>query len=172
MQYEVRVLSVGESLIAGPEVFWMSHWDETLPLAFNVTLIRGNGITALVNASPPDDTASVREGFPTMRYLHDEPYGDLRRGPEHYMTGALASVGLEPDDITHVLLTPLELYTTGTLDKFRKAQICIANAVGSTSTRLMIIPTTSAGDRFRSMFWSIWSPTAGIGSRSSRMRTR
>ena len=126
MQYKVRVLSVGESLIAGPEVFWMSHWGEELPLGFNVTLIRGNGITALVNASPPDDTASVREGFPAMRYLQDEPYGDLRRGPEHYMTGALAEVGLEPDDITHVLLTPLELYTTGTLDKFRKAQICIA----------------------------------------------
>ena len=42
------------------------------------------------------------------------------------MTGALETVGLTPDDITHVLLTPLELYTTGTLHKFRSAQICIA----------------------------------------------
>ena len=41
MEYSVRVLSVGESLIAGPEVFWMSRWDEVLPLGFNVTLIRG-----------------------------------------------------------------------------------------------------------------------------------
>ena len=126
MNYSVRVLSVGESLIQGPEVFWMSHWDETLPLAFNVTLIQGDGITALVNSSPPDDTAIVEKGFPKMRYLHDEPRGDLHRDPEHYMTGALAAVGLTPEDITHVLLTPLEMYTTGTLDKFANAQICIA----------------------------------------------
>ena len=126
MKYAVRALSVGDSIIQGPEVFWMSHWDEILPLAFNVTLIQGNGITALVNSSPPDDTAKVEEAFPQMRYLHDEPRGDLHREPEHYITGALATVGLTPDDITHVLLTPLEMYTTGTLDKFTNAQICIA----------------------------------------------
>ncbi|MCY4371711.1 MAG: hypothetical protein OXF41_20360 [bacterium] len=126
MEYSVRVLSVGESLIAGPEVFWMSHWDKMYPLGFNVTLIQGGGITALVNTSPPDDTAMVEEGWPKMRYLHDAPKGDLKRQPEHYMTGALETVGLTPDDITHILLTPLELYTTGTLHKFRSARICIA----------------------------------------------
>ena len=101
MEYSVRVLSVGESLIAGPEVFWMSRWDEMYPLGFNVTLIRGGGITALVNASPPDETTMVEEGWPSMRYLHDAPKGDLKRQPEHYMTGALETVGLTPDDITH-----------------------------------------------------------------------
>jgi len=45
VNYSVRVLSVGESKIRGPEVFWMSHWDEILPLAFNVTLIQGEGTT-------------------------------------------------------------------------------------------------------------------------------
>ena len=63
MEY-VRVLSVGESLISGPEVFWMSHWDKVYPLGFNVTLIRGGGLTALVNTSPPDDTTMVEEGWP------------------------------------------------------------------------------------------------------------
>jgi len=124
--YSVRVLSVGQSLIAGPEVFWMERWGELLPLAFNVTLIQAEGILALVNTSPPDDTTSLRESFPAARYLHDEPHGDLNRSSEHHMSGALASVGLSPSDITHVILTPLELYTTGTLDKFTSAEICIS----------------------------------------------
>lgn len=126
MTYAVRVLSVGESRIRGPEVFWMSHWDEELPLAFNVTLIEGAGIIALVNTSPPDDDEPVRREFPGMRYLHDEPAGDLRRNADQTMEGALALVGLRPDDVTHVMLTPLELYTTGSLDKFRHAQICLS----------------------------------------------
>lgn len=126
MEYSVRALSVGESKIRGPQVFWMACWDEILPLAFNVTLVQGNGLTALVNTSPPDDDAYVRERFPSMRYLHDAPDGDLVRSPAQTMEGALASVGLTPDDVTHVVLTPFELYTTGTLDLFRQAQICLA----------------------------------------------
>jgi hypothetical protein len=126
LNYSVRVLSVGESKIRGPEVFWMSHWDEILPLAFNVTLIQGGGITALVNTSPPDDDSGTRRDFPQMSYLHNAPDGDLARTPDQTMEGALALAGLRPDDITHLLLTPLELYTTGTLDKFRRAQICMA----------------------------------------------
>jgi len=123
VSYSVRVLSVGGSKIRGPEVFWMSHWDEMLPLAFNVTLIQGEGITALVNTSPPDDDSVTRRDFPAMRYMHSAPAGDLERTPHQTMTGALALAGLRPSDITHLILTPLELYTTGTLDKFRDAQI-------------------------------------------------
>ena len=102
VSYSVRVLSVGESKIRGPEVFWMSHWDEILPLAFNVTLIQGEGITALVNTSPPDDDTITRRDFPAMRYLHAAPDGDLERTPDQMMLGALALAGLRPQDITHL----------------------------------------------------------------------
>lgn len=125
MKYAVRVLSGGTSLIRGPEVFWMSAWDEMVPLAFNMTLAVGGDTVALINTAPPDDTTFIQEQFPRMRYLHDAPHGDLVRGPQHLMLGALEAVGLTPDDVTHVLLTPLELYTTGTLHLFRKAEICL-----------------------------------------------
>ncbi|CAN5494803.1 hypothetical protein BH10ACT3_BH10ACT3_01930 [soil metagenome] len=125
--WSVHVRSVGESLIRGPEVFWMDAWDLMLPLAFNVTVARRGDAVVLVNTSPPEPTDIVVEGFPHMRYLHDAPAGDLVRSPDQTMAGALASLGLTPADITHVLLTPLELYTTGTLDLFRTAQICITS---------------------------------------------
>lgn len=126
MQYGVRVFSVGTSKIRGPEVFWMSEWDKVLPLAFNVSLIEGNGIRALVNTSPPDETSAIEQDYPKMRYLHSSPKGDLERNNENYMLGALKEVSVAPESVTHVLLTPLELYTTGTLHLFTKAQICIA----------------------------------------------
>jgi hypothetical protein len=124
--WQVQVVSVGRSLIAGPEVFWMSRWGETLPLAFNVVIARSGDIVALINTSPPDSTEAIEAEFPAMRYLHDAPRGDLVRSAEERMEGALARVGLRPDDVTHVLLTPLELYTTGTLRLFRSATIAIS----------------------------------------------
>jgi hypothetical protein len=124
-RWSVQVVSVGRSLIRGPEVFWMDAWDEELPLAFNVTVARSGDVVALVNTSPPEPTTVVERDFPNMRYLHDAPAGDLVRGPDETMAGALRTVGLTPDDVTHVLLTPLELYTTGTLHLFERAQICI-----------------------------------------------
>lgn len=124
-EWSVDVLSVGTSLIRGPEVFWMSHWDEMLPLAFNVAVLRDGRHVVLVNTSPPASTRSIEREFPGMRYLHDAPRGDLvRESGEQLLTG-LARLGLRADDVTHVLLTPLELYTTGLLDRFRSATIGI-----------------------------------------------
>jgi hypothetical protein len=125
-RYGVQVVSVGRSLIRGPEVYWMSHWDDMLPLAFNMTVITGDGVTALVNTSPPDTDSYTREHFPHMRYMLETPLGDLTRKPDEYIEGALAKIGLTPSDVTHVILTPLELYTTGTLDKFTNATVCIS----------------------------------------------
>lgn len=104
----------------------MDCWDDVLPLAFNVTIARRRDQVLLVNTSPPEPNASVVQAFPLMRYLHDAPAGDLVRGPQESMAGALASAGLRPEDVTHIALTPLELYTTGTLGLFRNARICIS----------------------------------------------
>lgn len=123
--WSVHVRSVGRSLIRGPEVFWMDAWDEMLPLAFNIVVARQADRVVLVNTSPPEPTTVVERDFPRMRYLHDVPVGDLVRGPDESMVGALATLGLTPNDVTHILLTPLELYTTGTLHLFERAEICI-----------------------------------------------
>ena len=123
--WDVRVVSVGRSLIRGPEVFWMDAWDEILPLAFNVVVAQKGSEVVLVNTSPPEPTTAVERDFPLMRYLHDAPKGDLVRSPSETMSGALAGIGLGPSDVTRILLTPFELYTTGTLHLFESAQICV-----------------------------------------------
>lgn len=123
--WSVDIVSVGSSLIAGPEVFWMSHWNEVLPLAFNVAVIRRGDTVMLVNTSPPVDTTSLEEEFPAMRYLHDVPRGDLVRESGEQLFTELRTLGIAPEDVDYVLLTPLEQYTTGTLSAFTRAQICM-----------------------------------------------
>lgn len=124
--WDVRIVSVGRSLIAGPEAFWMSRWGERLPLAFNVAVARRGDYLVLVNTSPPDSTQQIEAEFPAMRYLHDAPVGDLVRGQGQMMRAALARIGVSPEQVTHVILTPLELYTTSTLRLFRNATIGIS----------------------------------------------
>jgi len=53
MNYEVRVLKMGQSDVPGPEVYWMSHWEQWLTLYFYMVVIRGGGKLAIVNTGPP-----------------------------------------------------------------------------------------------------------------------
>jgi hypothetical protein len=55
MTYEVQVLKVGQSDVPGPEVYWMSHWDQWLTLYFYMVVIRGGESVAIVNTGPPLD---------------------------------------------------------------------------------------------------------------------
>ena len=52
MTYSVCCLPVGRSEIPGPELFWMNAWDQWFPLTFQVVLVRGPGVVALVNGTP------------------------------------------------------------------------------------------------------------------------
>jgi len=122
-EWSVQILDLGRSLIRGPQAFWNDAWDTMVPLAFNAVLARNGERTVLVNTSPPITTEMVEELFPAMRYLHDAPAGDLVRTPQQQLTGALAAHRLTPDDIDDVVLTPFELYTTGTLHELRRARI-------------------------------------------------
>lgn len=125
-QWSAQVLSVGSSLLRGPQAFWNDAWDEMVPLAFNIVVARRGDHVVLVNTSPPEDTRVVEELFPRMRYLHDAPRGDLVREPHERIEAALASIDVRPEDVDTVVLTPFELYTTGTLGLFRRAEICLS----------------------------------------------
>ncbi len=127
MEYSVRSLDVGTSEIRGPQLFWMDAWDEWYPLQFQAVLIRGGDVTALVNTAPPLRLDELHKEFPDLEFARPAgERGSLVRGPQQDLVAALGSAGVTPDEVTHVILTPLETYATGRVDLFERAQICMS----------------------------------------------
>lgn len=120
--YRVTTLPVGHSEIPGPELFWMRDWDRWYPLTFQVVLIQGDGITALVNTGPAADLAAMNEGW--AAFLGER--AAMRRGDGEFVLDHLHRLGVDPADVTHVLLTPLQLYTVSNVLAFPNALICIS----------------------------------------------
>jgi len=122
MNYEVRVLKMGQSDVPGPEVYWMSHWDQWLTLYFYMVVIRGGGTIAIVNTGPPSDLTEMNQQWAS----YAGPRCRMLREPGERPDAALASIGIRPEDVTHVLITPLQSYATGNIPLFRNAQICVS----------------------------------------------
>jgi len=122
MGYSVRVLKMGQCDVPGPEVFWMSHWDQWFTLHFYMVVIQGHGKTAIINTGPPADLGPLNE---VWRHFAGERCQMLRQETER-PAQALASIGLTPDDVDYVLVTPLQAYATANIPLFRKAQICLS----------------------------------------------
>jgi len=122
MNYEVRVLKMGQSDVPGPEVYWMSHWEQWLTLYFYMVVIRGGGKTVIVNTGPPLDLTEMNQQWAS----YAGPRCRMRREPEERPDAALAGIEIHPADVTHVLITPLQSYATGNIPLFRNAQICIS----------------------------------------------
>lgn len=120
--YAVTTLPVGESIIPGPELFWMNRFDEWYPLTFQSVLIEGNGVVALVNTGPALDLEPMNAGWAS--FLGEK--ARMQRNEGEFILDQLAARDLSPDDITHVLLTPLQLYTVSNVLAFPNAEICIA----------------------------------------------
>lgn len=129
MQYAVRSLSVGTFEEPGYSVFWQRNSPEWVSLRLQLILIEGNGIRALVNTALPDDLSTLQAEYPTaLMWRTGGGHGPIVRTPEELQRPALAAAGLTPEDITHVILTPIARYTTDTLDEFPNAKICMLRA--------------------------------------------
>jgi hypothetical protein len=122
MNYEIHVLKMGQSDVPGPEVYWMSHWDQWLTLYFYMVVIRGEGQLAVINTGPPLDLTEMNEQWAS----YASPRCQMLRQPEERPEVALAALGIKPEDVTHVLITPLQSYATGNIPLFRNAQVCMS----------------------------------------------
>lgn len=115
------VASLGS--VPGPEVFWMQHFNEWLPMEIHVVLIQGNGKNILVNSGPPEDyldrmNAVWREELGEKAHIAVAHPGALHE--------VLRKWGLSYDDIDAVIVTPLQAYAIGGIDLFPRAEICIS----------------------------------------------
>lgn len=122
MPYDVQVLKMGQCQVPGPEVYWMSGWDTWETLFFWMVVIRGHGQTAIINTGPPLDLTPMNEVWAKAI----DPRSQMVRQESERPAAALASIGLTPDAVDYVLITPLQAYATGNIPLFRNAQICIS----------------------------------------------
>lgn len=122
--YEVWVEEAADlGQVPGPEIFWMFRFKEWLPLKIYVLLIRGQGRTILINTGPPEDYLEH------MNQVWREELGEparIRVLPEHRIESVLARHSLSCQSVDTVILTPLQAYADGNIDKFPQAQICIS----------------------------------------------
>lgn len=122
MSYTVEVIKVGQSLVPGPEVYWMSHWQKMEQLYFYIVLIRGEGKTILINTGTPSKLSALNE-----KWEHSlGPEGRLERRPEEKIETILSSRNLKPSEIDFVLITPLQAYATSNIPLFTNATVCIS----------------------------------------------
>jgi hypothetical protein len=108
--------------VPGPQVFWMSHWDEWLPLAFHVLLIEGEGVRALVNTGPPADLSALNAHVQSVL----GPRAVFRPASAGDLLGQLSALGVGPETVTHLIVSPFTLYTTGGIASFPNASICLS----------------------------------------------
>lgn len=122
MNYRIQLLSVGRADIPGPELFWMSGWDEWYPLLFQVALVRSDEVTALVNTGPAHDLEPMNRHW--VKVLGER--APMQRAAGEFILEQLDGHGVRPEEVTHVALTPLQLYTVSNVAAFPNAAICVS----------------------------------------------
>lgn len=121
MHYSVDLLPVARTKVPGPQIFWMSDWFVEHDLCFQVALIRGGDVVALVNTGTARDL-SVHTG-------DDGFFGEgatMSRADGEFITDQLARHGVSPGDVTHIVLAPLTLYAAANVAAFPNAEIAIS----------------------------------------------
>lgn len=120
--FTVTALTVAQFNAPGPEVFWMSAWDTWVPLAVNSVLAESNTAKVLINTGPPSDLSDLN----AMWKLAVGERCQLTVNPGQRIEDQLADRGVRLDEITHVVLTPFQLYTFGGLHLFPNAEILVS----------------------------------------------
>jgi glyoxylase-like metal-dependent hydrolase (beta-lactamase superfamily II) len=118
MKYTVQAFNAGTFWVPGPEVYWMEAWNQREDMNVLIYLIRGGDHNILINTGPPQDLTVINQawlnffGYPEAQIVRTE--------------AQLRAQGLAPEDISHVLVTPLQAYATANIHMFRNASIGIS----------------------------------------------
>jgi len=122
MTYTIQLLKMGQVEVPGPEVFWMSDWEQWFTLYIWALLIQGEGKNILLNTGPPKDLTELNACWAEAV----SPRSQMVRQESERPENALKQFGLSVDDIDYVLVTPLQAYTTGNIHLFKNARVCIS----------------------------------------------
>lgn len=126
-QYTITPLKMGQTQVPSAEIYWMTKLSGWEQLDFWAFLIQGNGYNVLLNTGFAQDFSDLHKHWTTWAKAATGEEGHVPEvREEEWIVNALRARGVSPDQITHVLVTPLTAYATGGLDQFPNAQICIS----------------------------------------------
>ena len=121
--FDVRVASTGRMPLPGPEVYWMSAWDDWFDARFWMVVARDGVNTVLVNTGAPDDLTALNT---LWRAGHPSGKSQFSRRADEGFAPALDAAGVSPEEVTHVVLTPVVAYTLGSLHRLPNARIVMS----------------------------------------------
>jgi glyoxylase-like metal-dependent hydrolase (beta-lactamase superfamily II) len=123
MNYTVQAFNAGTFWVPGPEVYWMHGWGTREEMNTLIYLVQGGGRNILINTGPPRDLTVINQAWLSF---FGYPEAQIARTDSQLPENILKSRGLTPDDISTVIVTPLQAYATANIHMFRNAEICIS----------------------------------------------
>lgn len=123
MNYTVQAFNAGTFWVPGPEVYWMHGWGTREEMNTLIYLVQGGGRNILINTGPPRDLTVINQAWLSF---FGYPEAQIARTDGQLPESILKSRGLTPDDISTVIVTPLQAYATANIHMFRNAEICIS----------------------------------------------
>lgn len=121
--YRIDIVKFGQwDWTPGFELYWMEPNAPSEPLALVGVVIRGGGRTVLINTGP--DLSFL----PTMnaRWRNFDPRHQLRVAESERFEPALAAIGVTPEDVDIVIVTPFQAYAIGNVLRLPRAEIALS----------------------------------------------
>ncbi|BCU71549.1 Zn-dependent hydrolase [Stygiolobus caldivivus] len=116
-----RIFKVGEhGEVPGPEVYWMRDFDKWYKLYFYSFLIESEDGNVLVNTGLPDDV-TMRNDFLAKWAKSDRC--KFTYSEDEKIENGLRRLNIDVNDISHIIITPVQDYAIGRLNLFKKARI-------------------------------------------------
>lgn len=117
--YTLDVLRIAAATVPSYELYWMDVPGKSEPIVFTIGLLRGGGQTILLGSGLPEDYGYLSDHWAAWFEPHRvSDYVSPR--------AALAKLGVTPEQVDAILLTPITAYTTGCLDFFPNARILMS----------------------------------------------
>jgi len=119
-KHSVQFFKVAQMDVPGPEVYWMDSWDKWERLFFLMGVIRtkAHGV-ALINSGPPQDLAPWNQYWGSLGGKERDTRMKVR--PKERPLAILEGVGIRPEDVKHIFVTPMQAYANGNLHLFPNA---------------------------------------------------
>ena len=142
MKYSVQAFNAGTFWVPGPEVYWMEAWNQREEMNILIYLIRGGGHNILINTGPPQDLGTINKAWLDF---FGYPEAQIVRSEAQLLQNILKSQGLTPDDISTVLVTPLQTVHFHEpalfLRERRSAVVGLLAVVNEPTTRTLLLRT-------------------------------